>query len=584
MSDEKAEEVKKVSKKKILFVELDEELTSIFERVETLPYKEIYLVVPKRAVLLQSMVNLKILKQKLADVDKNMAIITNDTNGMKLAHQAEVRVFDHWSVDDKTKKEEKDSNSALLKPIAASSNDVGEDTPLRLPKKKSSIFEVVRNIRTSDQAFSLKGYMRTRKKNKQDNEAWKLYLPGGTRRFVTGLVIASLALFFIIIYVVLPGATLYIEPASEVVSRGVNITLEPRPSDPRSMKAYDVEAVIDITITHPATGIISEGNNSSGELTIINTADRVWGLVPQTRFQTDNGIVFRIEKEAQVPAASAEGSPGTLVVQVVADPVDANGVPTGERGNVEPTKFVLPALREDSQDEIYAESYEAMTGGETNVSATVLEDDLIAAREKLIVALEEKALSSLRKETLSLGNREGLELVLLEDSDVLVYGNPVVDMPYSVIGDETQEFEITGSLQLTGVAYDSEAVLNILKTEIISGETPGKQLVRIDEDSISINVLETDLAASIYRFTAQIQGVEEFEIEKDLEGGSKLVKKITEHIAGRSIEEAEAYVQNLPEVNKVQIKIWPSWAPTIPSLPENIKIRSLSDGTALELE
>ncbi|QQR54872.1 hypothetical protein IPG41_06880 [Candidatus Peregrinibacteria bacterium] len=94
--------------------------------------------------------------------------------------------------------------------------------------------------------------------------------------------------------------------------------------------------------------------------------------------------------------------------------------------------------------------------------------------------------------------------------------------------------------------------------------------------------MEADLAANRYKITAQIQGVEEYEIDADLEGGEELAKKIKEHIAGKAIEEAEAYIQNLPEVNQVEIKMWPVWSPTIPTLPDNIKIKSLSEGVQIE--
>ncbi len=576
--------IKKVSKKKIIFVELDEEITSLFERIEPLPYKEIYLVVPKRAVLLQSIVNLKILKQKLSDIDKEMAMITKDTAGMKLAHQAEIKIFDHWDIESANKKgKEKDPDATLLAPVSATSNDISDRNPSRLPQKKSSIFEVVRNLRGQEKGFSLRSYLQDRKKNRLKKEAFQIYLPGGTKRFITGLALASIALFFLIAYVVLPGATLYIEPASNVVTKGVNINLTLSPSTPRELKAYPVETEVDLTITHPASGILSEGANSSGEITILNESDIDWPLVANTRFQTDDDIVFRIQESVTIPSGTPE-SPGSAVAFAVADTIDANGVPVGERGNIEPSKFFLPGLREDSRTELYGESYADFTGGESLISAIVSEDDIVAAREKLEAQLNEKVLSSLRKETLGEANKQNLNLSLLEDTDALVYGLPEIDMPFELIGQEMEDFEISGTITLSGVAYDNDAIIAILKTEIVTVETPGKQLIRIEEDSVNINVLEADNVRLDYKFTAQIQGVEEYEIDPDLEGGNKLNKKIKEHIAGKSIEEAERYVQNLPEVNSVDLKIWPAWSPTIPTLPENIKIRSLSKEDGIELE
>lgn len=585
-----SDNIKKVSKKKILFVQIDEEITHIFERIEKLPYSEVYLVVPKRAILLQSVVNLKILKQKLTEIGKDVALITNDVNGMKLAHQAEIKVFDHWKLGSEAAevKPEKEVESTMLRPVAATQNEVEDELPSRLPKKKASIFEVVKRGKKKEGSRlsfnlvrSVEGWLENFKKNRWEKKNFSVS-PGKKKMFFAVLA-ASALVFFVIAYIVLPGATIYIEPASSVVSKGVNVTLEPNPSDPLSLKVYTVSTDVEYTLTHSATGVSSEGANASGNLTIINVSGVERPLVEQTRFQTEDGIVFRLQEEVIVPAGTTE-NPGTLVAYVVADPLDANGVPVGERGNIEASRFFLPGLREDSRDELYGESYDAMTGGTTLVHTQVLEEDLVAAEAKMESELKEKALAALRKEVLSEGNAQQVNLKLLEDSDAIVYGTALVDVPYEVLGQEMESFEISGSLSVSGVAYDSDALYDILKAQIVSVETPGKQLISVDADSISIELLESDNSTNVYKVTAQIQGIEEYEIDPELEGGAELGEKIKEHVAGKSIEEAKNYIENLPEVNKVEISVWPFWAPNIPTLPENIKIKSLSDEEAVEVE
>lgn len=569
---------KKVSKKKIVFVQIDEEITSIFERVEKLPYKEVYLVVPKRAALLQSVVNLKILKQKFDEIEKTLAIITNDQNGMKLAHLAEIKVFDHWQNGEKTNSDNK-PDTALLKPIAASSNEVEEEAPSRLPQKKSSIFEVVRDLKSGEKGFSLKSYLKERRISKA--QAFNLNMPASTKKFIGGLLALSVAVFLIIAYVALPGAVINIVPASSVITKAANITLESNPNDARSLKSYVIEASVDLTYTHHASGTKSQGANASGTITIYNENNKEQQLVAQTRFQSPEGIIFRLQREVFVPAGSSE-NPGQIEVTVVADPTDANGVAVGERGNIGPSKFFVVALNEENRKKVYAESFAYMAGGITDVNSFVTEDDLTAAGQKLEEQLKEKAISALRKEALAQGNALQKNFVLLEDSDVITYGTPDIDFPTSLVNQEMETFDISGTMTIEGIAYDSEALLSILKSEIINGKTPGKQLIKIDENSISISVFE--VGNNYYKFTAQIQGIEEYEIDPELEGGSKLAKKIKEHIAGKTKEEAEAYIQNLPEVNSVEIKIWPVWSPTIPSLPDNIKIKSLSDSDVIAVE
>lgn len=577
-----SDSVKKVSKKKILFVQIDEEITSVFTKIEKLPYKEVYLVVPKRAVLLQSIVNLKILKQKLEEVGKNISIITNDANGMKLALQAELKVFDQWDLGSELPldQEEQDPNSALVKPIAATQNEVEDPLPSRLPKKKSSIFEVVRDMKHKDRGFSLRSYLSDLKKNRLERQP--IHLTPGKKKWLAVFLLVSALVFFVVVYVALPGATIIIEPTADVVSKGLNINLEISPEeDGKSLAAYPVEATVESTLTHTASGIENRGSNASGTLTVSNVSGHDWPLMATTRFQTPEGIVFRLQADSTIPAGTVE-NPGRLDVLVVADEKDANGAAVGERGNIGPTRFFLPALLEESKDDLYAENSSPMTGGTSEVITRITEEDLQAAQIKLEAELKDNVLAELRKEVLSVGNSKGLNLKLLEDASVLQFGTADVDLPIELIGQEAETFDVTGSLDLAGVAYDSDALYDLLKAEILAVETPGKQLISVDKNSISLSVLEANVPEDRYKITAQIQGVEEYEIDTELEGGAELAKKIKEHIAGKSIEEAKAYIQNLAEVNQVQIKIWPVWSPTIPSLPDNIKIKSLSEGVQIE--
>ncbi len=212
-----------------------------------------------------------------------------------------------------------------------------------------------------------------------------------------------------------------------------------------------------------------------------------------------------------------------------------------------------------------------------------MEEDLIAAREQLEKELKDKALASLRKEAIAMGQDSKINLKLLEATELLEFTEPSIDIPYEMVGQELPSFEISGNIRASGLAYDAETLLALLKTVIKSVETPGKRLIRIDEDSISIEVVNIPgQTEGPIKFTANIQGVEEYEIASDLEGGRLLIKKIKEHIGGKTVEEAQNYLQNLPEVNRVEIKMWPRWSPAIPSLPENIKIKSLSEAEQVE--
>jgi hypothetical protein len=97
-------------------------------------------------------------------------------------------------------------------------------------------------------------------------------------------------------------------------------------------------------------------------------------------------------------------------------------------------------------------------------------------------------------------------------------------------------------------------------------------LYQIDEDSLSYKVIETNDPAGKVKITATLKGIEEYDISPDRQNGELLIKTIKEHVLNMDIEEAELWIQNLPQIDKVNIDSWPAWAPSMPGIPDNIKI------------
>jgi len=73
---------------KTLYIDIDEEITSIIDRLRKAEAREVIIVAPKNAMLLQSIVNLKLLKKEADRKKKQLLIITQDKIGKKLIEKA----------------------------------------------------------------------------------------------------------------------------------------------------------------------------------------------------------------------------------------------------------------------------------------------------------------------------------------------------------------------------------------------------------------------------------------------------------------------------------------------------------------
>ncbi|MFA6973381.1 MAG: hypothetical protein WC238_01400 [Parcubacteria group bacterium] len=74
------------------YIDIDEEITSIVERLRKAQSTEIIIVVPKRALLIQSIVNLKLLKKEADNLQKELVIVTQDKLGKLLIEKTGIPV------------------------------------------------------------------------------------------------------------------------------------------------------------------------------------------------------------------------------------------------------------------------------------------------------------------------------------------------------------------------------------------------------------------------------------------------------------------------------------------------------------
>lgn len=79
---------------KTFYIDVDEEITSIVDRIKKAKVKEIIIVAPKRALLIGSIVNLKLLKKEADTLGAQVTIVTQDKLGKMLIEKAGILAQD----------------------------------------------------------------------------------------------------------------------------------------------------------------------------------------------------------------------------------------------------------------------------------------------------------------------------------------------------------------------------------------------------------------------------------------------------------------------------------------------------------
>lgn len=568
--------------KKVVYIEIDEEVTAIYDRVKRAKQKDIYLVVPRKAILFQSVINLRILKSKLEKDSKTLHLVTTDRIGIHLAQQAGISVYHNIEVEE-IKATDQDTPKMRIEPIQARRNEVLKDLPKRVMEKKITIGELIKEYRDSNKKKSKKG---------GSSELAGVYnYVRPNRKFMAFILVLSLGLFFVITYIALPGATVYIKPKFNNLDYTVNITLADKRknqtllsrSEPHVVASEEIMTVTKQTKIFNTTSKLFDGVNAQGFITIMNNSDDEWPLKKETRFQTDDGLIFRVKEGIFVPGKTVDDegveTPGTYTAAVEADPFDIYDYPIGERGNIGPSKFIIPGLSEYNRKLLWGESNGAMEGGVTRFQRVVQVEDIEAAKKQIQDNLILMAHEDLNTHIEEMNRLNHTNLVLLDDSRYLKTDLQELRISDDLEGSLRDKFEIFAQIEAKGIAYDFDQLYAILKKELKTRAHPDMQIRddSIRPESISFESVSEDPVLGQIKITATIKGIQEYVIDSSVQAGLRFSTKVKERIAGLTVEEAESYVGNLSEVDVVEIKLWPIWLSKIPRIIDNIEVEMMEN-------
>lgn len=94
---------------KTVYIDHQEEITTVVEKIKKEAAPDIFLVIPKGAIFAQGIINLKILKRESEKIGKNIFIITDDEKVKKFAKKIEITVKDKQDIQTSEDFELKDS-------------------------------------------------------------------------------------------------------------------------------------------------------------------------------------------------------------------------------------------------------------------------------------------------------------------------------------------------------------------------------------------------------------------------------------------------------------------------------------------
>jgi hypothetical protein len=530
-----------------LYLDNDEEITSVVDKLKSTDTSALDIVIPKDALLLQSVVNLKILKKQAEGLSKDITIVTQDKVGRKLAEQIGIPVVDKPGEEPKVvnmseaepKVSEKDIEIKGGKPEEVEE----EEEPVEF--KEDAIVSPTREVVKpgADKA--------NEEVDVPEEPSDKIVPPGKKKRNwkLIGIIGGFFGLALIVfLYIFIPLATVNIKLAAEKKKVDMAFTVDKKNTQVDTgnltIPAREISEDKETTGKYLATG-----TNSTGTVTVYNEYyNPGFTLIAGSRIVSSGNLVFKTTVNVFVPAyLTPMGDPpqiGQVNVNVVADQV-------GEQYNVAVGTFSIPSI---NNVKVYAKSTSAFAGGTSKDITFVSQEDINKAKEEAAKGAE----TELKR--LALEKTERDERLL----DNAVKITTISAEPSVAVNGEATEFTLVVKSNIKAIVFKEDDLKKLAESTLAEQIGSTKEIVEKEALLASTEFTDADFDTGIMH--ARLAG--EAFIAARLDQA-----KIKTDLSGESEAKALDYLKNIDGIDEAEVKFFPSFYKRVPRLNSHIYLK-----------
>ncbi len=362
------------------------------------------------------------------------------------------------------------------------------------------------------------------------------------------------------------GATVTVYPRQETLVADTSFTVSTQGAQAdffAPMVTIERTAVREVV----AQSEVQVEERASGKITVYNAYSKTpQRLIKNTRFEAEDGKVYRIRESIEVPGRKDDETPGSVDVTVYAEE-------PGEEYNHAPGAFSVPGFVDYPQEgKIYARADTEITGGFLGAKRTVLEKDRIASYEALETQLRDELRAALTEEgSLPEGAWVDPDTVFFEFSP----------LPDEVAEGENVRLSLSGKVHT--IAFDTKAFDRVIAGRTIVGFVDAPiEITNRNDLSVVVQVQEEGtttarLAWEVGTYTVIVSGKASFlwQIDDVAFKNSLLGAEKSAVADGLSEDMRAAY----PGIDRVHVVSRPFWKKVLPSKPDDITltVQSLDD-------
>lgn len=558
------------SDKDTIYVDIDDEITGIIDKVQGSSGKVVALVLPKRAAVFQSIVNMKLLKRAADSSNKNLALITTEAGLLPLAGMAGIHVAKTLNskpeipsapklsedIEDSVSEDGLEEITAATAGAAAVGDLAGKPPAsdametLTLPEDKLPQESTANPAKAKSFEPPAAAAAKKAAKGKKDK---KLKIPNFNRFRL--LIIGGIALLlFLIIFgilavKVLPKATITIDTDSQKVDSNLDLTLSTTAKSldassntvpaklAQQQKTYSQQVA--------TTGQKNNGNKASGSVQLTNCSGGDVSLAAGTGLSS-NGNTYITQQPVTVPDSdysknSTCHNNGKATVNVL-----AQNPGTSYNGA---TSFTVAGY---SSSDLSGTQSSPISGGTDNIVHSVNQNDINNAKAKI--------------NTNDPGVKQDLESQLKGGGYFVIEatynaGTPATTQS-AAVGAVADNVTVTETVTYTLFGVHESDLKTLVDNDVGTQIDTSKQ--KIQDEGLSKAVFSVNNASPT--------GAQISMDTKAIAGPDINITSIKNNATGQKPGKVKSDLEGNPGIKSVDVNVGPFWVTNVPKKTSKIKV------------
>ena len=557
--------------KETIYVDVDDEITAVIDKVAAAKGKIVALVLPKRCPVLQSVVNMKLLKRTADNADKNLVLVTSEAGLMPLAGSVGLYVASSPSskpsIPEMAAPKDYDAAGEPLKIVDGNASADGEDFD---PKKAgaTSIGELDGTGKAStadddtidlgdepDEAPLAAAPAATKApKPKKDKKLQVPNFDSFRKKLALGvLLLVALGVAGYFAFMVLPAATITIGTDSSTVPTNMSLALDTTATKldttTNTVPATSQSQQKTVTQTVPATGKQNNGQKASGTITVINCSSSD-ATIPAGASFSSGGHTFIAQNTTPVPDSnfSSPGSGSKCKNDGKAN-VPVTALKGGGDYNLAPAAYSI-----SGNSEGLSAQGSQMSGGTDDITTIVQQSDIDNATSKITSA----SADSIKQQLVSNLESKGLQPV----AATFLAGTSQVTTSAQA-GDAASNVTVTGVTTYTMLGVQKSDLQKLVDNNVNGQLDKGKQVIL--DDGVANAQFSENTPGSSTSATVSMSVTSQ--------AGPQLnASSLKTQLAGMKSADVKSFISQTPGVTSVKVKYSPFWVDSVPKKANKVTI------------